>query len=64
MEGWGTTAKLLVLANFGQGTDKNKALWIPMVTMDKIVAIGSAFEPMATASTALQDYEHIRLATR
>jgi homoserine dehydrogenase len=49
---------------FSQVAGKNKAIRITTDTMGEIVAIGSGAEPMATASAALKDFEHILLAAR
>jgi homoserine dehydrogenase len=49
---------------FAQVTGKNKAIRVRTDTMGEIVAIGGGAEPMATASAALKDLEHILIATR
>lgn len=49
---------------FSQVTGKNKAIRITTDTMGEIVAIGCGAEPLATASAALKDFEHILLSTR
>jgi len=47
---------------FSQVAGKSKAIRITTDTMGEIVAIGSGAEPMATASAALKDFEHIVMA--
>lgn len=47
---------------FSQVTGESKAIRITTDTMGEIVAIGSGAEPMATASAALKDFEHILMA--
>ncbi len=49
---------------FAQVMGKNKAIRVRTDTMGEIVAIGGGAEPMATASAALKDLEHILIATR
>jgi homoserine dehydrogenase len=49
---------------FAQVTGQNKAIRVRTDTMGEIIAIGSGTEPMATASAALKDLEHILIAMR
>lgn len=49
---------------FARVTGKSKAIRVETDTMGEIVAIGCGAEPMATASAALKDLEHILIATR
>jgi homoserine dehydrogenase len=49
---------------FSQVSGKTKAIRITTDTMGEIVAIGCGSEPMATASSALKDFEHILMTLR